>query len=134
MSSREYAKFKRKFIGPEIPKRIKKERGIGYTPAMPAKKPPRCDKQLLKLVEDRRSVRYGLNLKNYVTPVWANKQLIKEIYKEAKRISIETGIKHEVDHIIPLRGELVCGLHVESNLRIITRFDNNQKDNYFLDC
>lgn len=41
----------------------------------------------------------------------------------------ETGIAHEVDHIYPLQGRNVCGLHVETNLRVITRSANRKKNN-----
>lgn len=57
---------------------------------------------------------------------------IKEIYKEAKRLTKVTGVAHEVDHIIPLIGSLVSGLHVPTNLRIITKSDNAKKGNKFL--
>lgn len=63
------------------------------------------------------------------TPSWANPEKIKEIYKEAKRISEETKILHHVDHIIPLRGKSVSGLHVEWNLQIIPAVDNLKKSN-----
>jgi hypothetical protein len=60
-------------------------------------------------------------------PDWADKEKIKEIYLEAAKKSAETGIKHHVDHIIPLRGKNVCGLHVHTNLRVITAIENLQK-------
>jgi excisionase family DNA binding protein len=60
---------------------------------------------------------------------WADGNAIRAIYAEAKRISAETGIPHHVDHIIPLQGEFVSGLHVETNLRIVTRSENLKKRN-----
>lgn len=65
------------------------------------------------------------------TPAWADKAAILAIYKECVRITTETGIAHQVDHIIPLNGTLVSGLHVESNLQIITAEENNKKNNSF---
>lgn len=64
-------------------------------------------------------------------PLWANKIKIQEIYKDCKNISQLTGIQHEVDHIIPLCGKYVSGLHVENNLRIIPKTENRLKSNKF---
>jgi len=61
------------------------------------------------------------------TPAWANKAAIREMYREAARRSIETGIPHEVDHIVPLRGRKVTGLHVEHNLRVVPKAVNRAK-------
>lgn len=58
---------------------------------------------------------------------WADRIAINNFYKEAKRLTKETGIQFHVDHIIPLNGVLVSGLHVEYNLQIITALDNNKK-------
>jgi len=60
-------------------------------------------------------------------PLWANKKAITEIYMAARKVTKETGVEHHVDHIIPLRGKTVCGLHVESNLQIITKEANLKK-------
>lgn len=60
-------------------------------------------------------------------PSWADKKEITRIYLDAKRITKETGVEHHVDHVIPLRGKTVCGLHVESNLQIITKEANLKK-------
>ena len=55
-------------------------------------------------------------------PKWANLEKIKEIYKQC-------GKGYHVDHIIPLRGSNVCGLHVENNLQILKARDNILKSN-----
>jgi hypothetical protein len=62
---------------------------------------------------------------------WANKQLIAAYYKEAKRLEELTGIKFHVDHIIPLQGDLVSGLHVETNLQLLPAHENQAKHNSF---
>lgn len=54
---------------------------------------------------------------------------IRLIYGECKRISIDTGIVHNVDHIYPLQGKDSCGLHVPWNLQVITKTDNLKKGN-----
>jgi len=64
-------------------------------------------------------------------PSWADKEKIKEIYTQAVLMEKETGIKYEVDHIIPLNGEYVSGLHVHNNLQILTKRDNIYKTNKF---
>ncbi|MEY5099605.1 MAG: Burkholderia phage Mica [Pseudomonadota bacterium] len=60
---------------------------------------------------------------------WADSRAVRAIYAEARRISRETGVPHHVDHIIPLQGEYVSGLHVETNLRIVEGAENLRKGN-----
>jgi hypothetical protein len=64
------------------------------------------------------------------TPLWADPNAIRAIYREADRLTRETGIKHEVDHIVPLRSPLVCGLHIGANLQVLTREANKKKSNH----
>lgn len=66
------------------------------------------------------------------TPKWADRSEIVRIYDECLAKTKQTGIAHEVDHIIPLRGEFVSGLHVHWNLRVITRAENSTKSNKLL--
>ena len=56
---------------------------------------------------------------------------IEWFYREAKRLFKETGIPHHVDHIIPLQGKYVSGLHVPTNLQILTASENSTKGNRF---
>ena len=61
------------------------------------------------------------------TPAWANLDAIRAIYAEAKRLQEMDGVPRDVDHIVPLRGRNVCGLHVETNLQILTARENRKK-------
>ena len=68
------------------------------------------------------------------TPSWLTveqRKQIEDIYREAKMREVETGIKHHVDHVIPLQGKTVSGLHVPENLRVITATENHRKFNKF---
>ena len=65
-------------------------------------------------------------------PKWLtaeHKAQIASIYAQAKQLEMETGVPHQVDHIIPLQGDNVCGLHVPWNLRAITAKENRRKWN-----
>lgn len=63
--------------------------------------------------------------------VWANSKKIKDIYAQAIQLSIETGIPHHVDHVLPLTHNKICGLHCENNLQILTASENLAKLNKF---
>lgn len=68
------------------------------------------------------------------TPKWLTEgdwDAIESLYLEAAKRSDVEGIRYEVDHIIPLQGELVSGLHVPSNLRVIPKRDNASKGNRY---
>ena len=64
------------------------------------------------------------------TPAWLTEidlKNIKALYIKARQKTESTGEPWHVDHIIPLQGELVSGLHVPSNLRVIPGIENLKK-------
>lgn len=63
------------------------------------------------------------------TPSWADGAEIRAKYAEAARLTLESGIRHEVDHFFPLKGRRVSGLHVHFNLRVIPMLENRRKFN-----
>lgn len=65
------------------------------------------------------------------TPGWADFDEIEAFYADAARLSIETGYPWHVDHAVPLKSKLVCGLHCESNLRVIPASENLSKCNRY---
>ena len=70
------------------------------------------------------------------TPKWLTKEerlQMRELYVQARKLTAVTGERYVVDHIVPLRGESVCGLHVPWNLRVITQDENLKKSNKLVD-
>lgn len=134
-TSREYAKFKRSFVGPKL---TRKQR-IALMPRMPVIPQPIIEVVLTEeeLVQVKKRAEWSAYIverrkkRDKSMPPWADKKAIKALYVEARRLSASTGVKYEVDHIIPSNHPLVCGLHVECNLQIITEFENITKSNTF---
>lgn len=58
------------------------------------------------------------------TPVWVDRAELRKIYRE-------TPPGHDVDHIVPLVSDVVCGLHVPCNLQYLPSQDNRRKSNTF---
>jgi len=69
--------------------------------------------------------------KNRATPPWSDIKTINSIYRAAREMQEKTGERYHVDHIVPLKSKLVCGLHVPANLQIIPAQKNMTKQNFY---
>lgn len=66
------------------------------------------------------------------TPAWLTQEqrdAIKQLYIQAQKLTELTGVRYEVDHIIPISHDDVCGLHVPWNLQVIPKEENLKKSN-----
>jgi len=77
----------------------------------------------LRVDYSRRSIERRID-RDMRTPSWSNLEGIKGFYHQCPS-------GHHVDHIIPLRGDIVSGLHVLENLQYLTAHDNLSKGNKF---
>lgn len=71
-----------------------------------------------------KNARYQMS-KHQRIPAWANLDVIKLYYIYAGVLNMS------VDHIVPLRGANVSGLHVDNNLQLLSKSDNSRKSNIF---
>lgn len=88
---------------------------LNYRKANPEKWPGYCAARLARKLN--------------ATPSWANKFFIEEAYALAQLRTKVLGFRWHVDHVVPLRSDLVSGLHVEANLQVIPWRDNLIKHN-----
>jgi hypothetical protein len=70
------------------------------------------------------------------TPSWVRSNadymwMFTEAYSLAKLREKQLGGKWEVDHVTPIRGKKVCGLHVPWNIQVIPQAQNRRKSNIF---
>jgi hypothetical protein len=94
-----------------------------------------------RYLKNNRPVVYAKNARRRAAetqsvPPWLNfiqKAQIKEFYEIAAARAMQTGVKHHVDHIVPLRGDGVNGLHVPWNLQVLTEFENCSKHNRIIE-
>lgn len=84
----------------------------------------KAGKKRRRALRDRRSKR--------ATPKWLTpeqRKQIVDIYEHMRDCRVVTGEDYHVDHIVPLRGENVCGLHVPWNLQVLPASVNISKSN-----
>ena len=75
------------------------------------------------------------SMRQQAQPKWLTeheKEQMILLYDQARHLTKTTGIKHTVDHIIPICNKKVCGLHVLQNLQILTQSENSSKGNKLL--
>lgn len=87
------------------------------------------ERRLFRYQADGSSAAMRKALLMRAAPVWRDRSAISNIYREAKRLTRETGRPHHVDHIYPVKGALCCGLHVHQNLRVLEAGENIAKSN-----
>ena len=112
--SRQYGKERR--TGPENRARINKQKREAYQ---------RDSSKVRAMVARRRAD------KIQATPSWADQEAITALYAEAQRLTEATGIQFHIDHEVPLNSDVVCGLHVETNLQLLPWYENLAKSNKF---
>ena len=105
-----------------------------------SKKNPEKAKQYAKKTKEKNRGRINADTvarrlaKAHRTPVWLtedDKWLLKEAYNLAVLRTKMFGFTWHVDHIIPLQGEVVSGLHVPDNIQVIPWIENVRKANTF---
>lgn len=69
--------------------------------------------------------------KEQYTSKWANREIVKALYAVAKAWRV-AGIDVHVDHVLPLHGKYVSGLHNEHNLELVPARTNLKKSNCFI--
>lgn len=68
------------------------------------------------------------------TPKWfciIDKKILLDLNEHAQQLEKITGVTRHVDHVIPLQGKNVCGLHCRQNWQVLPGPVNNKKNNYF---
>ena len=83
-------------------------------------------------VNARTARRYAC--KTQATPKWLTADdhwMIEQAYELANLRTKMFGFPWEVDHIVPLRGKKVMGLHAPWNLQVVAQSENRRKSNSF---
>jgi len=121
------------------------ERGVGYKAVRGhTKRGMNIQEAIEQVIKNKERTPYSTK-KSATKRAWRNsnrkriKQATPPMSQRHKReikvkylTSAALGGAYEVDHIIPINGENVCGLHVPWNLQVIKGVDNNSKSNKFM--
>ena len=99
-------------------------------------KDKQCEQQAQRYLANREDyIERAINrkaVKLNAMPDWLSEEdraSIREVYDTCRKLTEATGVEHHVDHIVPLQGDNVCGLHVHWNLRAIPAKENLSKSN-----
>ena len=77
----------------------------------------------------KRAIRYTKRLRS-ATPKWTRVAVMNVYYDKRDELNKLWGTKFEVDHIVPLNSEFVCGLHCPDNLQLLDKDLNAAKNNH----
>ena len=114
------------------------EKNRDYVVARALATPAALKNQYRKAWAEKNMVSVRANTKNRrrkhraATPPWLTRRQkteMRSLYQIAITMSRTTGEPYVVDHIYPLRSDVVCGLHVPWNLRVVTSAENLRKSN-----
>ncbi|WP_455154164.1 HNH endonuclease signature motif containing protein [Cupriavidus campinensis] len=120
LGRKSYAKNRESYLA-------RKRKAYSANPAVYIKRIAEQQRKHAARCNARNAVRYASKMR--ATPSWADQEAIKQFYETATALGMLTGEWHEVDHIVPLRSKLVCGLHCQANLQILTAKENMRKGN-----
>ena len=120
----------------EVAERAKYLRRVRYNsdPVFQAKSKQRRERHYRNnkpQYRERDAMRRAMEIQ--ATPAWADRKAIRKFYELAAKLTWETGVQHEVDHIVPLGGKRVSGLHVHTNLQVLAMRANRSKFNRLVD-
>lgn len=125
----------RNYVAPaprtSMPAELRRARAVARVAAWREANPEKYAAQLAKpLTREQRQSRNAHSLARHrrtrqATPPWADRRGIKAIYLKAQEYGLT------VDHIIPLKGKTVSGLHVPENLQFLTKSMNSMKGNRY---
>ena len=111
-----------------------KERRNKHRDKLNAYDKERARRPARKALHSEESRRRKMSIKQ-ASPSWScefNEFFIKEIYHLAAIRTKATNVQWQVDHVIPLKGKEVSGLHIWNNLQLLTAFENNKKGNSYV--